>query len=143
MTHLAISMENVLLVGFVFGLRHAIVSDHIAAIASLTNQSRGLNTVAKIGVVGLIHGLAGSAALVLLTLNAAESKWIGLSYILIFGLASIIGMGVLSLVIALLLNKMKNIGYIYNLVCIFGATFTIMVGALLLNEHSVSMFAII
>lgn len=237
-------MENLLIVGFIFGLRHAIEGDHFAAVASLTTQSRGLKSALNIGfvwglghtlmlflvggavllmdyvvpasiasllewfvglmlvllgidvvrraikskihfhshshqdgvrhfhahshkndsgvhnaslhyhthqnefplrafIVGLIHGLAGSAALVLLTINSTESKWVGLSYIVLFGLGSIIGMGLLSFVIAFPLNKIKNINHIYHLVCILAGMFTIVVGGLLLNEHSALVFAML
>jgi ABC-type nickel/cobalt efflux system permease component RcnA len=51
-------------------------------------------------VVGMVHGLAGSAALVLLAVEAIGSPWLGLIYILLFGVGSIAGMAVLSAVIA-------------------------------------------
>lgn len=51
-------------------------------------------------VVGLVHGLAGSAALLLLALETTTSPWAGLLYIAIFGLGSIAGMAVLSAAIA-------------------------------------------
>jgi sulfite exporter TauE/SafE len=50
--------------------------------------------------VGLVHGLAGSAALFLLTLQTIGSFWPGLAYIALFGLGSILGMAGLSAVIA-------------------------------------------
>ncbi|MBI2845213.1 MAG: urease accessory protein UreH [Chloroflexi bacterium] len=43
-------------------------------------------------LVGMIHGLAGSAALLLLVLTTARSAVQGLAYILLFGLGSIGGM---------------------------------------------------
>ena len=51
--------------------------------------------------VGLVHGMAGSAALVLLALNTIHSLWQGMAYIALFGLGSIVGMAALSVVIAL------------------------------------------
>jgi len=51
-------------------------------------------------LVGLVHGLAGSAALLLLTVSTLSSRWLGLAYILLFGLGSILGMAILSAVIA-------------------------------------------
>lgn len=51
-------------------------------------------------MVGLVHGLAGSAALVLLTLSTITSLWLGIAYILLFGLGSVLGMGLLSCAIA-------------------------------------------
>jgi hypothetical protein len=51
-------------------------------------------------LVGLVHGLAGSAALLLLTLTTLSSPWLGVAYILVFGVGSIAGMGALAAVIA-------------------------------------------
>ncbi len=51
--------------------------------------------------VGFMHGLAGSSALILLTLQSVQSPLIGFSYIILFGAGSIIGMAVLSVVIAI------------------------------------------
>jgi hypothetical protein len=51
-------------------------------------------------LVGMVHGLAGSAALVLLSLEAVKSVAWGFVYILIFGVGSILGMMLLSAVIA-------------------------------------------
>ncbi len=51
--------------------------------------------------VGLMHGMAGSAALILLTLQTVSSPLAGLGYIALFGIGSIAGMTLLSLVIAL------------------------------------------
>lgn len=54
--------------------------------------------------VGLTHGLAGTAALVVLSLGAAQSWQIGLAFIVLFGLGSIAGMAVLSMIIAIPLH---------------------------------------
>lgn len=43
-------------------------------------------------VVGLVHGLAGSAAMVLLTMSAVKSIWEGVIYILVFGAGTVCGM---------------------------------------------------
>ncbi|MBS4196952.1 urease accessory protein UreH domain-containing protein [Lederbergia citri] len=43
-------------------------------------------------IIGLIHGLAGSAAMVLLTMSTVHTVWHGVMFILIFGLGTIIGM---------------------------------------------------
>ena len=51
-------------------------------------------------LVGLMHGMAGSAALLVLTVSQASSVAIGLGYVALFGLGSMIGMGALSTVIA-------------------------------------------
>ena len=52
-------------------------------------------------VVGMVHGLAGSAALMLLVVPTIQSTPVALLYILIFGVGSIGGMMVMSLLIGL------------------------------------------
>jgi hypothetical protein len=51
-------------------------------------------------LVGLMHGMAGSAALLMLTVSQASNPVVGLGYVALFGTGSMIGMGVLSMVIA-------------------------------------------
>jgi ABC-type nickel/cobalt efflux system permease component RcnA len=50
--------------------------------------------------VGVMHGMAGSAALVILAASAIGSPALGLGYVALFGLGSIIGMALLSAAIA-------------------------------------------
>ncbi len=52
-------------------------------------------------LVGMVHGLAGSAALMLLVLSTIDSPWIGVAYILLFGLGSNLGMMIASTAIGL------------------------------------------
>ena len=68
-------------------------------------------------MVGIMHGMAGSAALVVLTLNAAQNFWLGMGYILLFGIGSIAGMALISAAISLpfsLSNKRieRFVGYL-------------------------------
>jgi cytochrome c biogenesis protein CcdA len=51
-------------------------------------------------LVGLMHGMAGSAALLVLAVSQAKSPAIGLFYVALFGIGSMIGMAALSFVIA-------------------------------------------
>jgi hypothetical protein len=51
-------------------------------------------------LVGLMHGMAGSAALLVLAVSQAASAAAGLAYVALFGIGSMIGMGALSTVIA-------------------------------------------
>jgi hypothetical protein len=48
----------------------------------------------------MVHGLAGSAALVILTASTVQDPVMGLLYIALFGLGSIAGMTVLSSLLA-------------------------------------------
>jgi hypothetical protein len=66
-------------------------------------------------LVGLMHGMAGSAALVLLTVETLRSFPLGLAYIAVFSLGSIAGMALLSVVIALPLRlSSRYLTWSYN-----------------------------
>lgn len=62
---------------------------------------QGLRFSPKALTVGLIHGLAGSAGLMLLVIPTIESKTLGLVYIAVFGVGSIGGMMIMSFLIGL------------------------------------------
>jgi sulfite exporter TauE/SafE len=51
--------------------------------------------------IGLVHGLAGSAAMVLLTMSTVSNAWQGALYILIFGFGTVVDMLCFSTVIGL------------------------------------------
>src|ERR1700731_1630562 len=51
-------------------------------------------------LVGLMHGMAGSAALLVLAVSQASSPAVGLGYVALFGIGSMVGMGALSTLIA-------------------------------------------
>lgn len=55
-------------------------------------------------LIGIMHGMAGSAALLVLALAAVQSALTGLLYVVIFGFGSIVGMAALSAVIAVPLS---------------------------------------
>jgi high-affinity nickel permease len=51
-------------------------------------------------LVGLMHGMAGSAALLVLAVSQVANPAYGMFYVLLFGVGSMLGMGALSVVIA-------------------------------------------
>ena len=51
-------------------------------------------------LVGLMHGMAGSAALLLLAVSQVSNPLSGMLYVLLFGIGSMLGMGALSSIIA-------------------------------------------
>ena len=86
-------------------------------------------------VVGLVHGVAGSAALTLLVLASIESPLAGLVYILLFGLGSILSMGVMTIFISFPFvysaNRLPNLNRIIQ----FGVgTLSILFGLFLMYE---------
>lgn len=77
-------------------------------------------------LIGLIHGMAGSAALILLTLDSVPTIGLGLAYIALFGLGSIVGMGLLSMIISIPIRaSSKKLSWLHN-----GLQFTIGLGTL-------------
>lgn len=52
-------------------------------------------------IIGMIHGLAGSAGLMLVMIPTIESRTVGLLYILVFGIGSIGGMMLMSFLVSL------------------------------------------
>ena len=51
-------------------------------------------------LVGTVHGIAGSAALTLLILASIESPLAGMAYVLLFGLGSVLSMGIMTVIIS-------------------------------------------
>ncbi len=69
--------------------------------------------------VGLIHGLAGSGAMVLLVMSEIDSSFLSILYLLIFGLGSIIGMllaaGIFTIPLSKKVHSYKNIRLFFTL----------------------------
>jgi ABC-type nickel/cobalt efflux system permease component RcnA len=80
-------------------------------------SSTHTHAVSAIGIkpllVGTMHGLAGSGALTLLVLTQIKSAWLGLLYLAIFGVGSIVGMllmsGLIGLPFALTSRKLSGL----------------------------------
>jgi sulfite exporter TauE/SafE len=89
-------------------------------------------------LVGLMHGMAGSAALILLTLQTVRSPWTGMVYILVFGVGSILGMVALSTIIVIPLHKSaKGLTWLHNgLQAVIGMT-TILFGTFVIYKVSI------
>lgn len=228
-------MIYMLFIGFLFGLRHALDADHIAAVASLATRSRGPGETVRMGIawglghaatlflvcalvlaldlgfseriahtaeflvgvmlvalgidvirralrdrlhvhahrhgggsvhvhmhshagesrhetsahahehrtglprravmVGLMHGLAGSAALLLLSVGAAGNVAFGLLYVALFGIGSMAGMAVLSLSMALPLRSFaRSASWALNGLNLVIGTGTAVLGGMLIFE---------
>lgn len=87
--------------------------------------------------VGMMHGMAGSAALILLSLEAVQSFSMGIVYILLFGCGSIVGMALLSVVIAIPLRlSASRLAWLHKgmtiavglLSCVLGASMVYQIG---------------
>ncbi len=87
-------------------------------------------------LVGLMHGMAGSAALIVLTLQTVSSTFQGILYILFFGLGSMVGMAVLSFIIAIPLRRSaQGLTWVHNGFQGLVGFATILIGGLLMSEN--------
>jgi high-affinity nickel permease len=87
--------------------------------------------------IGFMHGLAGSAALILLTLDTIESVPLSMIYILLFGVGSIVGMAVISMVIAVPLRASSKLTWLHNSLQISIGVFTVGLGASIIYQSTV------
>lgn len=85
------------------GTRHIHVHSHAGEAVShgKSSHEHGHGFRWRSLLVGLMHGMAGSAALLVLAVSQATDPVQGLLYVLLFGIGSMIGMGILSTAIAL------------------------------------------
>jgi len=74
---------------------------HQTATHDAPHTHHGLRAGTRPLLIGMVHGMAGSAALTLLVLATISSTAVGLLYIVIFGIGSIGGMAIMSTVFAL------------------------------------------
>lgn len=65
-------------------------------------------------LVGLMHGMAGSAAIILTTAATLSSAPLGLFYIAVFGAGSILGMAAISLLMSLVLVPVRALKRLNN-----------------------------
>jgi ABC-type nickel/cobalt efflux system permease component RcnA len=61
----------------------------------------GLYNVLRPLVIGIVHGLAGSAAVAFLVMTTIRDSWWAIAYLLLFGVGTIAGMTVITAVIAM------------------------------------------
>ena len=79
-------------------------------------------------VVGMVHGMAGSGALLLIVLSTIDSIPLGLAYIAIFGAGSIGGMTAISTLIGIPFVKLANSAKVSLLLRYVAAITTLAIG---------------
>ncbi|MBL8181117.1 MAG: sulfite exporter TauE/SafE family protein [Blastocatellia bacterium] len=117
------------------GVEHS----HIHAHTKVENGSSHHRFAPRSVAVGMIHGLAGSAGLMLLVLPTINSPWLALFYILIFGIGSIAGMVIMSLLMGLPLYATADRFAVLNKAIRFAAGgFSLIWGAMLFHEKIIA-----
>lgn len=85
--------------------------------------------------VGLVHGLAGSAGLMLLVLPTISSPAVAMFYLVIFGVGSITGMMIMSVLMGLPLHfTAGRFDFLNKGIRVLAGLFSLAWGALLVNE---------
>lgn len=83
-------------------------------------------------VIGLIHGFAGSAALMLLVLSTVTSRMAGLAFIVVFGIGSIGGMMAMSVLLGLPLRlTARRFARTHTAVQVLAAVFSLGLGLMM------------
>jgi hypothetical protein len=214
----AVSLDSLLALGFLLGLRHAMEADHLAAISTIVTERRSLLSSSLVGAcwgfghtlalliagvavlllryqltdrmahvaelcvgimlvllgadvlrtlvrrgashthehtavaphshangwrvsrplfVGMIHGLAGSAPLLLLTLTVMSSPVAAFSYIAVFGVGSIMGMTFMSVLVSV--PARLTVQFARTNVAVRGLSglFSVALGLLIVYENAV------
>ena len=82
--------------------------------------------------VGMMHGMAGTAALILLSLGVVHSVTTGMLYILIFGFGSMVGMALLSVVVSIPLRlSAGRLVWLYQGVTLAFGAFSFLLGVVM------------
>lgn len=93
-------------------------------------------------LVGMMHGMAGSAALIVLALDSVDSLAQGLLYILVFGLGPVLGMTVLAFAISLPLCWSANtLTWAHNGLTALLSPVTVILGLFVLHDTGPALLA--
>jgi len=84
--------------------------------------------------VGMIHGLAGSAVLMLLVLSTLDSFVDGMLYIFVFGLGSIIGMILVGTLIGIPLKAASNVDKLGHTIRIIAGVVSVVLGFVIIYQ---------
>ena len=87
---------------------HDVTSGNSASEIVDADTHHGLRIGVRPLLVGMVHGLAGSAALMLLVLSTIKSQLVGMAYIGVFGIGSIGGMMLMSALVGLPIHLTAN-----------------------------------
>lgn len=98
----------------------------------------GLSLSPRALFIGMVHGMAGSAALMLLVIPTIESRFFGLLYIIVFGLGSIGGMMFMSFLVGLPFHLTALKFERFNIILqSFAALFSVGLGILIIYEKGI------
>jgi high-affinity nickel permease len=119
-------------------LVHQGKSHHHAHTAVALHSYSEAWTVARPLLVGMVHGLAGSGPLLLLTLTVVSSSLAAFSYIAVFGIGSIIGMSIMSLLLGIPAHlTVEHFGRTHLALRGLSGLFSVAIGLFIVYENGV------
>lgn len=121
---------------------HSHAGEHGPHAESAHHHSHAAGLPWRTFMVGLMHGMAGSAALIVLTAATIQSPMWGFVYVVLFGLGSVVGMAALSLVIALPMTyAARSVTWVHKGLQVCIGLATIAIGAhVMLDSGSALLF---
>lgn len=85
-------------------------------------------------LIGVVHGLAGSAAVMLLLLPKISSFWVGIGFLLLFGVGTILSMGIITLGLGVPFAISGNFERLNRAVARVAGTASLIFGAALMSD---------
>jgi high-affinity nickel permease len=85
-------------------------------------------------IIGCIHGVAGTAGLILLVLASLKSVWAGIVYILFFGIGSMLTMGLVTVVMSIPMSASGRFPNLNRSVYFIAALASVVFGGFLIYE---------
>ena len=92
--------------------------------------------------IGIVHGLAGSAAVMLVLLPEIDAFWVGLVYLVLFGIGTILSMGVITIVLGVPFALTSNARQSYRIVASVAGAASLLYGVALMTEIATGMTVI-
>ena len=85
-------------------------------------------------VIGMVHGLAGSAAVMLVLLPEISSFWVGIGYLILFGVGTILSMGIITLGLGVPFALSGNFERMNRVVAKVAGTASLVFGVALMSD---------
>jgi len=85
-------------------------------------------------LIGIVHSLAGSAAVLLLLLPQIASPWAGLGYLLLFGIGTMVSMAAITLILAVPFALTNQFNRLNQVVASVAGTTSLVFGSALMVE---------
>lgn len=93
-------------------------------------------------LVGLMHGAAGSAGLLVLAVSATRDPVEAMTYVLVFGIGSILGMAALTFAMSFPLRLAEHTKWVFPAISVAAVVAAIGVGASIMLETYPTVFAV-